>query len=278
MTRRALNCQSISESFVHLENVLKLQKAVPLLLAALVALALSVGPADAQSLRGSRASLDRQNRQARAHDFTFLRDGTHVARFVRGGLLVPLRGNRDYGLKDVSYPYARPEVRLFAERLGAQFRAACGEQLIVTSLTRPHSGQPRNASPRSVHPTGMAIDLRRHNKPSCRSWLERVLLSLEQRGVLEVAAEKYPPHYHVALYPRPYAAYVQRLTAAATSSGSGSQFEDVVAYRVSQRDTLWRIARSHGTTPDQIKSQNGLASTRIYPGQLLQVPVPSSQP
>ncbi len=269
-------CWSVSNTFSRLEDILKVQKSVPYLLAALVVIAVSANPAYAQSLRGSRASIDRQNRQARAHDFTFLRDSAHVARFVRGGLLVPLRGNRDYTLRDVSYPYARPEVKLFAERLAKQFRAACGEQLVVTSLTRPQSSQPRNASPRSVHPTGMAIDLRRHNKPSCRSWLERVLLSLEERGVLEVAAEKYPPHYHVALYPRPYAEYVQRIAGTAASPRAGG-FKDVVTYKVSRRDTLWRIARSHGTTPDRIKSKNGLTSTRIYPGQMLQVPVPSPQ-
>jgi len=137
--------------------------------------------ADAQGLRGSKASMDRQNQQARAHDFTFLRDGNQVRTFANSGLLVRLAGNRHYQLKAVSYPYARPEVKLFVERLSSQFYGACGEQLIVTSLTRPQSGQPRNASTRSVHPTGMALDIRRHNTPACRSWLERVLLSLERR-------------------------------------------------------------------------------------------------
>ena len=241
---------------------------------AFVGLGFSVAAANAQSLRGSRASMDRQNRQAIEHNFTFLRDGNQVARFAEAGLLIPLRGNRDYILKDVSYPYARPEVKLFTERLAAQFRAACGEQLVVTSLTRPQTGQPRNASPRSVHPTGMAIDLRRHNKPSCRSWLERVLLSLEKHGVLEAAAEKHPPHYHVALFPRPYADYVQTLLGQG-NLGSGREIAEIVAYKVSRRDTLWRIAQRHGTTTDSIKAKNRLTSTRIYPGQVLQVPLPS---
>lgn len=267
-------CRHIFEVISKRDDILTVQKIVTTVFVAFVGLALSIGVADAQSLRGSRASMDRQNRQANAHDFTFLRDGKHVGRFVRAGLLVPLRGNRDYVLKDVSYPYARPEVKLFAERLAAQFRDACGEQLVVTSLTRPRAGQPYNASPRSVHPTGMAIDLRRHNKPSCRSWLERVLLSLEKQGVLEAAAEKNPPHYHVALFPRPYADHV-RAVAGRARSNRGTEFTDVVAYKVNRRDTLWRIAQSHGTTPDSIKSKNGLTSTKIYPGQVLQVPVSS---
>ncbi|HJO03305.1 MAG TPA: DUF5715 family protein [Acidobacteriota bacterium] len=259
-----------------LSQKLTVHKAVSYLFIIFIGLALSAGAADAQSLRGSSASMDRQNRQASAHDFTFLRDGNQVARFVNSGRLVQLRGNRDYLLKDVSYPYARPEVKLFTERLAAQFRAACGEQLVVTSLTRPRTSQPRNASPRSVHPTGMAIDLRRHNKPSCRSWLESVLLSLEERGVLEAAAEKHPPHYHVALFPRPYADYVKKLIERGSSRPNG-EFTDIVAYKVSRRDTLWRIAQSHGTTTDHIKSTNGLTSARIYPGQVLQVPLSSRQ-
>ena len=132
--------------------------------AALIIVLLALTTASAalgQSLRGSSASLDRQNRQAQRHDFTLLRDAAHVQRFVDAGYLVPIRGNGNYTLKAVSFPFGRPAVKLFIERLSAQYRRACGEQLVVTSLTRPIGNQPRNASRRSVHPTGMAIDLRR---------------------------------------------------------------------------------------------------------------------
>lgn len=247
----------------------------PLLLglALLTGLGLAGTEASAQSLRGSRASLDRQNRQARAHDFSFLTSAAQVRRFVDAGLLVPVRPGRDFVLKDVSFPYARPEVRLFIERLASQFRAACGEQLVVTSLTRPQSQQPWNASRRSVHPTGMALDLRRYyDRGSCASWLDRVLLSLEGKGVLEATEEHNPPHYHVALFPEPYAAYVRRLTGAPVTVDDA-----LVSYQVRRRDTLWRIARRHGTTPEVIQRANGLSSTTIYPGQVLKVPSGESQ-
>ncbi len=185
---------------------------IPLLAAGL--LLGGVQGTSAQSLRGSSASLDRQVAQARGHDFTHLTGAAQVRRFVDAGLLVHLAGNRDYTLVDVSFPFARSEVRLFVERLSSQYRRACGQRLVVTSLTRPLSHQPRNASARSVHPTGMAVDLR---VPAgrCRGWLEAVLLSLEARGVLEATRERRPPHYHVAVYPKPYAAYVRALTAGA---------------------------------------------------------------
>ena len=218
-----------------------------------------------QSLRGSSASLDRQNKQARDHDFTVLRDPAQLKRFVALELLVPVQAGKDFVLKDVSFPYARPEVRLFIGRLSSQYRTACGERLVVTSLTRPRTHQPRNASPRSVHPTGMALDLRRPRSGSCRQWLERVLLSLEKQRVLEATLERRPPHFHVAIFPDAYRQYVSSITSKSLSR--------LATHTVQRRDTLWDIARDYGTTPSAIRRENGLRSTVIRPGQRLRMPV-----
>ncbi|MGH7576449.1 MAG: hypothetical protein ACREM1_15155, partial [Longimicrobiales bacterium] len=64
---------------------------------ALFALAL-VSPAAAQSLRGSPASMRRQNRVAKEHDYTFLSTASDVRRFIDLGLLVRFPGNGDYEL------------------------------------------------------------------------------------------------------------------------------------------------------------------------------------
>lgn len=218
--------------------------------------------ARAVSLRGTTSSLDRQNAQARDHDFTFVKTKSQLQYFVSKGWLVPVSSNHVYFLKEVSFPYARPEVKLFIERLGLQYHQACGEKLVVTSLTRPRRYQPRNASPRSVHPTGMALDLRRPRNRTCRSWLEKVLLSLEAQGVLEATYERRPPHYHVAVYPQPYKRYVERVK---------SRKPDTT-YLVGRGDTLWKIARKHETTVTEVKRLNRLKSNKIYPGQLLSVP------
>jgi len=230
-------------------------------LCAWLAVGAALAPATAQSLRGSARSLDRQNRVAVQHDFTYLRNSAHVKRFVNAGYLVPIPKGRDYRLNGLSFPYARPEVALFVSRLGPQYRRACGEQLVITSLTRPHSRQPRNASPRSVHPTGMALDLRRSGKRACRSWLEGVLLDLERAGVLEASRERRPPHYHVALFPSQYAEYV-----AAIRLTSGGE------YRVQNGDSLWEIAEEHETTVAELRAANNMSGSRIYPGQVLTVP------
>lgn len=239
----------------------------------------AAGSLHAQSLRGSQASLDVQNRMAQDHDYSFLRTGTQVREFVSSGYLVPVRATADFDLHAVSFPYARPEVELFVRRLASQYRAACGEKLVVTSLTRPQSAQPRNASARSVHPTGMAVDLRRSNVSACRSWLESVLLSLEKGGVLEATRENYPPHYHVALFPKPYAQYVERRASADTRqadqrvAATTEALADLLEYQVRRGDSLWTIARAHGISVDELRSRNELRGSRIYAGQVLQVPV-----
>lgn len=225
-------------------------------------------PAHAQSLQGSTASVDRQNRIARQHDYTFIDTGERVRYFASQGWLVEVEPTADFLLRGVSFPYARPQVELFLRRLAAQYRASCGERLVVTSLTRPTTRQPRNASDRSVHPTGMAIDLRYSRNRSCRAWLERVLTQLESAGVLDATRERFPVHYHVALFPRQYVAYVE-----ARDSRQATAAQDRLAYTVRAGDSLWGIARSHGTTVDDLRVVNGLAGSRIYVGQVLDVPV-----
>jgi len=214
------------------------------------------------SLRAGRSSLERQNIQARRHDFTYISNREQLEQFVSKGYLVRVTDGADFDLHGVSFPYTRPAVKTFVERLSRQYRAACGEKLVVTSLTRPRRYQPANASPDSVHPTGMALDLRRPNRGSCRSWLEDVLLSLEGEGVLEANRERRPPHYHLAVFPDPYLRYVEQLKKAGAEE----------RYRVARGDTLWTIARKHRTTVREVIRTNGLRSNRIYPGQVLQLP------
>jgi LysM repeat protein len=43
-------------------------------------------------------------------------------------------------------------------------------------------------------------------------------------------------------------------------------------YRVARGDSLWKLARSHGTTVSEISQRNNLRSQAIMVGQLLQLP------
>ena len=176
-------------------------------------LLLTPAAASVAQLRGSPTSMRRQHRVAQNHDYTFLRNSRQVRDFIEANRLVRVAGNGNYSVKrGIAFPYARPAVKLFVERLAAQFRAATGEKLVVTSLTRPISRQPRNASDLSVHPAGMAVDFRLPAKAASRRWLERTLVSLERSRVLDVTKERRPAHYHVAVFPTQYEDYVERLT------------------------------------------------------------------
>ena len=181
------------------------------LLVSLALLALPAASASAADLGGSRASMREQNEIARENDFTFLRTAAQVREFVEKERLVEVVPNADLVVSKVSFPYTRPIIRTFIERLAAQYRLATGEQLVVTSLTRPTSMQPRNASPLSVHPAGMAVDFRVPQNAEGRRWLEETLLALESKDLLDVTRERNPPHYHVAVYPDKYESYVAKL-------------------------------------------------------------------
>jgi LysM repeat protein len=239
------------------------------------ALAVGAAPAAAQTLRGSPASIDRMYNHARSADLTFYRSGTGVRGAARDGDLVRMSGNDDYRLSGVSYPYVLSSTRTFVQRLGAQYRDVCGERLVITSGIRPTTLRLVNSTDRSVHPTGMAVDIRKPRGGRCLSWLRETLLYLEGQGVIEATEERRPPHFHVAVYPAPYRRYVNNgsgpgegRTASRGSSSSSSR----TTYRVRSGDSLWEIARRHDTTVDRLRAANDMRSNRIVAGQVLIIP------
>ena len=164
-------------------------------------------PALGSTLHGSRASMRHQHEVAVKLDYSFVRTPAQLKALVADSALQRVTPNGDLRLSGVSYPFTRPAVRDFVEWLAAEYHAAIGAPLVVTSLTRPTSLQPRNASPLSVHPAGMAVDLRIPADTRALQWLEHALLSLEQAGVVDVTREHSPPHLHVAVFPEQYAAF-----------------------------------------------------------------------
>ncbi|MFZ9583483.1 MAG: DUF5715 family protein [Pseudohongiellaceae bacterium] len=267
----------------------------------LATLALSAD-AGAQTLKGSRASMQRQHYTAITYGYTFLRTPTAVKDFVAQGHLIRVQPTTDVLLHDVSYPYARPEVKTFIDRLSSQYRAACGEPMTVTSLTRPVNRQPSNASSESVHPTGMAVDLRIPRQNRCRSWLEKTLLSLEKTGVLDVTRERNPAHYHVAIFTKSYGDYVASLgndvqpqiavsgaspvdgasvlqaseTTSTTDSSPTQPVATEVEYVVRKGDTLSVIADRFGVRVARLRSANGIRGNLIHAGQTLVIPATSN--
>jgi hypothetical protein len=174
------------------------------IVAALLVAGAAGRPALASDLFGSRDSMEKQHAVAVDLDYDFALTASQVAEVVASGELEEVVPNGDFEFSGVSFPYAQPEVRAFIERLASEYHLATGLLLVVTSLTRPISEQPSNASPLSVHPAGMAVDLRIPSQRAARSWLSQRLLAFENDGVLDVTLERKPPHLHVAVYPNAF--------------------------------------------------------------------------
>ena len=246
----------------------------------------------AQTLRGSQASVDLMYARAQDRDLEFLRTPEEVQQAAASGTLELIAVTEDLALEKAAFPYVLPSTRRFTDSLAKEFRAACGERLVVTSGVRPLDEQPRNASPKSVHPTGMAVDFRKP-RGACLKWLRKSLLALEGRRVIEATEERRPVHFHVAVLQqdRP-----QRVNAAASPARAGSAEpkpapRDVAApargesttakapsapstpsvYRVRPGDNLSTIARRYDTTPERLRELNGLRSSKILVGQRLKI-------
>lgn len=256
-------------------------RGLPLLAGSVVLIGAAVGVDGAPQLRGSRASMDRQNEAAERNDFSYLASERHIARFVLHGLLVPVVGNQDYRIdRGVSFPYARPVARRFIQDFGAKYRRACGSEMVVTSLARPQNRQPSNASQRSVHPTGMAIDLRVPQDADCRSWMDANLAFYESQEAIEATLERRPPHYHVAVLPDGYREFLaqrgsplggmeprERLALELAARASTGE-----TYRVRPGDNLSTIANRFGTSVSDLRHLNDLLGSAIEAGQVIQVP------
>ena len=244
---------------------------------ALAALTLSLSallpfPARAQSLRGSTSSVNRMYFHAVDHGMYFYKTGSGLKKAASEGRFVRLATTENYRVVGVSYPYVQEAAKLFVDRLARQYRSACGERMVVTSAARPQSMRLANSVDKSVHPTGMAVDLRKPARTACRNWLRETLLSLEGQGVIEATEEYTPPHFHVAVFPTPYTRYVARGGGPTYAVNDAPAASSTESYRVRSGDSLWGIARKRSTSVESLKSLNGLRSSSIRIGQVLVVP------
>ncbi|MEP6989496.1 MAG: LysM peptidoglycan-binding domain-containing protein [bacterium] len=276
------------------------------LLAAAVLPALAAHDASAQrrqqeplALHGSKESVDKMYEFALSHRMPFYLTPTNVDDAIARGRLVALTGDSTYELtRGVGFSYSTREAKQFVLAFAPQYLSACGVPLTVTSAARPLSRQPHNANPRSVHPTGIAVDIRRPPPGPCLTWVRGALASLESRGIVEATEEHHPIHLHVAvlvppggklLLPnlvttvvarQPVAAEPVRTATSAAANGDVSLAgpKPPHTYLVRTGDTLWDIANRNGVTVSELTRLNGRAATAaLRPGTALVLPSPGTR-
>jgi nucleoid-associated protein YgaU len=245
-----------------------------------------------EALRGSKASVEKMYDFAQRHRYPFYLTPTNVESAIAAGKLVPLTGDSTYELtRGVGFSYATREAKQFVEQFAPQYVAACGAPLTVTSAARPLSRQPRNANQHSVHPTGIAVDLRRPYPGPCLNWVRSALTELERRGIVEATEERHPAHLHLAVLAAPGARIklpeltngggVSRLmtTAPAVMSVSNGDVilpgggADETIYRVREGDTLWDVAQRTGLSVKAIAAANNRNPRSVLrPGTMLRLP------
>lgn len=185
------------------------------------------------SLKGSTESLDRQNLEAELEHLTKIENAGQLEKFIKAGLLVRLPENSHISV-DPYLPeyrrYCRPWTAKFLQDLGNEHakKFPNGHALMITSAVRPENVQRnlhnRNASPRSVHPTGSTVDMTygpiykkdkdgkkiyKHGKPQVwylgmseaeQKWMNTKLLQLERQNLVEATKEHMQPCYHVMVF------------------------------------------------------------------------------
>lgn len=165
------------------------------------------------SLRGTPQSLAYQNCMADRLDYSRIKDDKQLKRFVRAGLLVPLRESRyvkmDGRLKG-KYRYVRPETRRFVEQIGRRFYAEFGKPLWVNSAARtveyqrrltrnnPNAARGGKKDSRSSHLTGATIDFGKKKLTQRQlAWLRNRLLMNERVGRAETTEEFGQAVFHI---------------------------------------------------------------------------------
>jgi hypothetical protein len=167
---------------------------------ALAVLTSTIGSvATAQTLHGSPSSVDLMYTTAHRRDLQFFRTPDDIYEAAKSGALKMISVTEDLEMERVAFPFVLPNTLRFADSLAAEYHAACGERIVLTSGARPLDKQPRHASPKSVHPTGMAVDFRKPQNPTCLKWMRKSLIALEDAGVVEATEERHPVHFHVAV-------------------------------------------------------------------------------
>ena len=153
-------------------------------------------------------------RYAKDSGYEFAATKERLLELVKEGTLVELEETESLKFNNVSRPYALPVVAEFVYRIADQYNYGqrCGP-LWLNGAARDIAFQQTlgNGSAKSVHPTGMPIDLKSTgHTPRCRDWLENTLLEIEAAKRIDFTKERSPAHYHISVATHEYEAWLKR--------------------------------------------------------------------
>lgn len=147
---------------------------------------------------GQYTSSEAQHSYAQMKQLPFLVSESDYSARIANGELIRLQGAYIHAI--ARRPYVLPSTYRFVEKLAFDYyNAGCG-YLTITSASRLVSERPRNGSIFSVHPVGMAVDVRVNGiGETCENWLNAYLLGKEALGEVDATREFRPPHYHLVV-------------------------------------------------------------------------------
>ncbi len=169
----------------------------------------------ASSLRGSTASLLRQNQRLAADQLERILDEDDLSARIAHKLLVPLPASAALAVNadlPAAHRFCRPWTALFLSDLARTHQAAFRRPLVVTSAVRTVDYQKQliainpNAAPAegeiiSPHIMGAAVDIAKDGlSPQELEWMRRHLLALEAQGKIDVEEEFEQACFHISVY------------------------------------------------------------------------------
>ena len=153
---------------------------------------------------------------AKDSGYEFAATEDRLVEMVEEGMLVELEENASLKFNNVSRPYVLPVVAEFVYRLADQYNYGqrCGP-LVLNGAARDVAFQQTmgNGSKKSVHPAGMALDIKSTDLAlRCQVWLEETLLDIEAAKRIDVTKEVSgeAPHYHVTVAIHEYEAWLEK--------------------------------------------------------------------
>jgi len=166
-------------------------------------------------LRGTLASLERQNNRLNAEGLSRIQNDTELQNWIAERLLVPLPVSDGLAVNP-SLPalrrYCRPWTAQFLADLARIHDALFHRPLTVDSAVRPVSYQERlmeingNAAPAfgqiaSPHETGASVDIGKRGMTGREiGWMRRYLLALQNAGLIDVEEEFEQACFHITVY------------------------------------------------------------------------------